>query len=124
MRGTGEGAGDAAAGAGIDAGGGATVAAVPAAACANAANGNAKASNNNSAQATTPQPSFAPRSGEKVPAARMRGAPGLLPMHAHVQCMQPARIGARHAEAEASQRQFLAGLGQVPDRGRDQPADG
>src|SRR5689334_1232067 len=45
-------------------------------------------------------------------------------MHAHVERMQSARVGARHAEAEAAQREFFAGFGQVPDRRGEQPADG
>src|SRR5687768_6380952 len=45
-------------------------------------------------------------------------------MHAQVQRVQPARVGARDAEAEAAQGQFLSGLREVPDRGRDQAADG
>src|SRR3546814_21004042 len=38
--------------------------------------------------------------------------------------MQAPRIGAGDAEAEAAQRQFLAGLGQVADRRGDQATDG
>src|SRR3546814_16283701 len=38
--------------------------------------------------------------------------------------MQAPRIGAGDAEAEAAQRQFLAGLGQVADRRGDQAPDG
>ena len=45
-------------------------------------------------------------------------------MHAHVQRMQAARIGAGDAEREAAQGQFLAGFRQVADRGGDQAADG
>src|SRR5690348_7513292 len=48
----------------------------------------------------------------------------LFAMHAHVQRMQPARIGARHAEAEAAERQLLAGFRQVPDRRGHEAADG
>src|SRR3546814_20078604 len=38
--------------------------------------------------------------------------------------MQAPRIGAGDAEAEAAQRQLLAGLGQVADRRGDQATDG
>src|SRR3546814_17410866 len=43
---------------------------------------------------------------------------------AHQQRMQAPRIGAGDAEAEAAQRQSLAGLGQVADRRRAQATDG
>src|SRR5690606_1742902 len=48
----------------------------------------------------------------------------VVAMHAHVQGMQAPCIGACDAESETAQGQFLAGLGQVPDLGRDQAADG
>src|SRR5690606_28547103 len=48
----------------------------------------------------------------------------LFAMHAHVQRVQPSRVGAGDAEAEAPERQFLAGFRQVPDRRGDQAADG
>src|SRR5690606_417926 len=47
-----------------------------------------------------------------------------LAMHAHVQGMQAARIGARDPEAEASQGQFLAGFRQVADGCGHQATDG
>src|SRR3546814_6741261 len=43
---------------------------------------------------------------------------------AHQQRMQAPCIGAGDAEAEAAQRQLLAGLGQVADRRGDQATDG
>src|SRR5207342_1786625 len=48
----------------------------------------------------------------------------VIGMHADMQRMQSARICARDAETEAAEREFLAGLRQVSDRGRHQPADG
>src|SRR5690606_6367660 len=44
-------------------------------------------------------------------------------MHAHVQRVQAACVGAGHAEAEAAQGELLARLGQVADRGGHQAAD-
>src|SRR5690606_3064298 len=47
-----------------------------------------------------------------------------IPEHGHVQRVQPARVGAGHAEAEAAEGEFLAGLWQVADGRGDQAADG
>src|SRR5690606_22257930 len=44
--------------------------------------------------------------------------------HGHVQRVQPARVGTRHAEAEAAEGELLAGLGQVADGRGHQAADG
>src|SRR5690606_19550959 len=54
-------------------------------------------------------------------AASVRNAIG---MHAHLQRMQSTRVGARDAEAEAAQGQFLAGFRQVADPGGHHAADG
>src|SRR5690606_2411799 len=62
-------------------------------------------------------------SSSRIP--RRRGVrSGVIAVDADQQRMQAARVGPRDAEAEASQRQFLAGLGQVADGRRDQAADG
>src|SRR5688572_15044837 len=57
-------------------------------------------------------------------ARRIRRNALCLGMHAHVEGVQPPRIGARDAEAEATQRQFLARLRQMSDRRGEQAADG
>src|SRR5690606_6040091 len=54
-------------------------------------------------------------------AASVRKAIG---MHAHLQRMQSTRVGARDAEPEAAQGQFLAGFRQVADLGGHQATDG
>src|SRR6476620_12688081 len=48
----------------------------------------------------------------------------VIGMHADMKRMQSTRIGARDAETEATERQFLAGFRQVSDRRRHQAADG
>src|SRR5688572_28102399 len=55
-------------------------------------------------------------------ACRARGSG--VTQHPDVEGVHAARVGAGDPEHEASQREFLAGFGQVADRGRDQAADG
>src|SRR4249919_471671 len=62
-------------------------------------------------------------SSHSINAPSHRRATSGVTVDAHVQRMQSPCVGARDAEAETAQRQFLAGLGQVPDRGGDQAAD-
>src|SRR6478672_8102986 len=44
-------------------------------------------------------------------------------MHAHMQSVQAARVGARDTEAEAAEREFLARFRQVADGGGEQATD-
>src|SRR5690554_2620088 len=82
------------------------------------------------------------RASSRAPARRrasvrvargMRSGPADMPadarrdsvaMDRQVQRVQPARVGAGDAEAEAAQRQLFAGFRQVADGGSDQAADG
>src|SRR5690606_34537885 len=56
--------------------------------------------------------------------ARGGRASAVITADAHQQRMQAPCVGTRDAEAEAAERQFLPGVGQVPDRRGDQASDG
>src|SRR5690606_2936908 len=63
-------------------------------------------------------------SSSRTPRRRGARSAGVIAVDADQQRMQAARVGTRDPEAEAAERQLLAGLGQVADGRGDQAADG
>src|SRR5690606_22584031 len=63
-------------------------------------------------------------SSSRMPRRTGARSAGVIAVDADQQRMQAARVGTRDAEAEAAERQLLAGLGQVADGRGDQAADG